>query len=174
MPCPYTTAKRMITYIRDVLSTPSDTYGGFAACPFAKPELDSRKLMLAELAPGSDINLVHIIEEFSDSEYKSLLIAQQFEPGQSLSEQDTKQYQRFINDLLDEMNLDHLKCICFNPNDTIAEVRQKAPYFLINIADRDVLSTAHNKLIKTQYFSNMSEDYLKFLRVKPSKVIRNL
>ena len=173
MPCPYSVAKQMITYIRDVLAKPSAEYGGFAVCPFAEPELRSRRLMLAQLTPSSDTNLVDIIEEFVASKYKSLLIAQQFEGEQTLSARDTGRYQRFINDLLDEMGLDEYKCICFNPNDKIP-VRQQAPYFLINIAERKVLARAHNKMMKTDYFAYMSDEYVKFLHVDPKKVTRKV
>ena len=173
MACPYTTAKRMITYIRETLSTPSDDYSGFAPCPFAKPELDARRLMLSELNPNSNHNLVDIIHEFIDSDFKSLLVAQRFDEGQSLNSKDTKQYQRFINDLLNEMGLVEYKCICFNPNDN-APVRKQAPYFLINIAESAVLARAHNKMMKTDYFSRMSDEYLKFLHVDPKKVTRKV
>jgi len=44
MKCPYTTTKRIITYIRNVLSVPSEDYGGLPPCPFIKAELDNRKL----------------------------------------------------------------------------------------------------------------------------------
>jgi hypothetical protein len=173
MKCPYTTTKRMINYIRKTLSTPAEEYGGYAPCPFAKPELDARRLMLAEFHPASEHNLVHIINEFIDSKFKSLLIAQQFEEGQSLNAKDTKQYQQFINDLLNEMGLTKYKCICFNPNDDVV-VRKQAPYFLINIAERKVLAQAHNKMMKTDYFSRMSDKYLKFLHVDPEKVTRKI
>ena len=57
-----------------------------------------------------------------------------------------------------------------NPNDTSNvqgfNVRSKAPYFLINIADRKVLSSAHNSLMKTAYFDKMGDEYKKYLKVK--------
>ena len=47
-----------------------------------------------------------------------------------------------------------------------SNVRSKAPYFLINIADRKVLSSAHNSLMKTAYFDKMGDEYKKYLKVK--------
>ena len=172
MACPYTTAKRMITYIRETLSTPSDDYSGFAPCPFAKPELDARRLMLAELDPSRE-NLLSIIQEFSKSSYKSLLIAQKMPDGESLTAKETGYYQKQVNRILKRMGMKQYKCICFNPNDN-APVRKQAPYFLINIAESAVLARAHNKMMKTDYFSRMSDEYLKFLHVDPKKVTRKV
>ena len=57
-----------------------------------------------------------------------------------------------------------------NPNDTSEvdglNVRSLAPYFLINIADRKVLSKAHKSLLRTNYFSKMGNEYKKYLKVK--------
>ena len=172
MACPYTTAKRMITYIRETLSTPSDDYSGFAPCPFAKPELDARRLMLAELDPSRE-NLLSIVQEFSKSSYKSLLIAQNMPDGESLTAKETRYYQKQVNRILKRMGMKQYKCICFNPNDD-APVRKQAPYFLINIAESAVLARAHNKMMKTDYFSRMSDEYLKFLHVDPKKVTRKV
>ena len=68
----------------------------------------------------------------------------------------------------------HLKCICFNPNDKVNidgfNARSLAPYFLINIARTEVLDKAHNNLMKTKYFDNMDEYYLKYLHVDKKKI----
>lgn len=172
MKCPYTTTKQLIRYIRDVLSTPSVEYGGMPPCPFVKSELNSRKLMFAELDIERE-NLVSIIQDFTKSSYKSLLVVQKFTNSDSLSANETKQYQQYINKLLKKLQLTEYKCICFNPNDNIT-VRQQSPYFLINIAERKLLAKAHSKLMKTEYFSVMSEEYLKYLHVDPKKVIRKV
>jgi len=173
MKCPYTTTKRIISYIRNVLSVPSDEYAGFPPCPFVKSELDNRKLMLAELDPSRE-NLLTIIQEFSKSSYESLLIAQKMPPDEALSAKETIYYQKQVNHILKKMNMSEYKCICFNPNDTVGHVRQKAPYFLINIARADVLNAAHKKLMKTDYFAYMSDEYVRFLHVDPTKVTRKV
>jgi len=173
MRCPYTTAKRMIAYIRNVLSVPSDDYGGLPPCPFVKAELDSRKLMLAELDPEQE-NLLAIIQEFSKSSYESLLVAQKMSVGESLSAKETGYYQKQVNRILKKMGMKEYKCICFNPNDRVGRVRQQAPYFLINIARADVLNAAHKKIMQTDYFAYMSEEYVKFLHVDPKKVTRKV
>lgn len=173
MKCPYTTAKQIISYIRNVLSVPSDEYGGLPPCPFVKAELDNRKLMLAELDPEQE-NLLQIIQEFSKSSYESLLVAQKLPFGKLLSPNMTLYYQKQVNLILNKMDMDEYKCICFSPSDRIGTVRQQAPYFLINIANRKVLARAHAKIMKTDYFSVMSEEYLKFLHVDPKKVTRKV
>ena len=173
MKCPYTTAKRMIAYIRDVLSIPSAEYGGLPPCPFVKAELSNRKLMLAELDPDQE-NLVSIIREFSKSSYESLLVAQKMPSSESLSAKETGYYQKQVNRILKKLAMEEYKCICFNPNDKVGSVRQRAPYFLINIARANVLSAAHKKILKTNYFAYMSDEYVKFLHVDPKKVTRKV
>lgn len=173
MRCPYTTAKRIIEYIRNVLSVPSEDYGGLPPCPYVKAELDNRKLMLAELDPDKE-NLLSIIREFSKSSYESLLVAQKMPIGESLSAKETGYYQKQVNRILKKMGMKEYKCICFNPNDNVGRVRQQAPYFLINIAHSDVLSAAHKNIMKTNYFAYMSEEYVKFLHVDPKKVTRKV
>jgi DNA-binding MarR family transcriptional regulator len=173
MRCPYTTSKRIINYIRNVLSVPSAEYGGLPPCPYVKAELDNKKLMLAELDPLQE-NLLNIIQEFSKSSYESLLIAQKMPIGESLTAKETGYYQKQVTRILKKMDMKEYKCICFNPNDKVGTVRQQAPYFLINIAHEQALSAAHKKIMKTDYFAYMSEEYVKFLHVDPKKVTRKV
>ena len=79
--------------------------------------------------------------------------------------------------MLKKAGYDNLKCICFNPNDAVEidglNIRKQAPYFLINIADKSVLSKAHKKLLKTKYFSKMNKEYLDYLHVKEEQIRRD-
>ena len=94
--------------------------------------------------------------------------------GESLSAKETGYYQKQVNHILKKMGMKEYKCICFNPNDRVGRVRQQAPYFLINIARADVLNAAHKKIMQTDYFAYMSEEYVKFLHVDPKKVTRKV
>ena len=75
--------------------------------------------------------------------------------------------------LLRENGYKHLKCICFNPKDKVNingfNIRQKSPYFLINIASKSILAKTHKNILKTKYFDNMNEEYLNYLHIKKEK-----
>ena len=159
------------SYINNVIRPPREEFGGMPTCPFAGPELDSGRLMIDVVIPGK-VSLPELIDKFLSSGKQSALFAQLSD--EELTAEDTKKYQRFINRVLKQAGAKDYKCICFNPNDKDTDVngfnpRQHAHYFLINIASRDELSKAHKTLIKSGYFSNLSDTYLKFLKVKPTE-----
>ena len=87
-----------------------------------------------------------------------------------MSEEETKSFQRFVNKLLEYEGMGEYKNICFNPNDKVAvdgyNPRSQAPYFMVNIASRKVLGKAARALKKTNYYDNMRDEYLAFLKVK--------
>ena len=150
-----------------ILRTPREAYGGMPACPFVGAEVDKNKLMIDKFNP-EETNILEKVKELEASEYDSALFIQVTD--ESILEEDTYAYQNFINRTLRTSGYEHLKCICFNPNDT-KEVagfnpRKDAPYFLINIASRKVLAKAHKSLLGTKYFKNFGVDYLKYLKVK--------
>ena len=163
--------KKIKTYINKTIRPPRKEFGDMPACPFAGPELDSGRLMIDVVIPG-EVSLVDLIHRFLASGKKSALFAQL--GGESLTAEDTKKYQKFINKLLKKHGGSDYKCICFNPNDKDTNVngfnpRAEAPYFLINIASRDELAKAHKTLVKTKYFDHLDDTYLKFLKMKPKK-----
>ena len=148
--CPYTNFKSKILKYIGILRTPRDEYGGMSACPFVGPELDQGKLMIEKFDPKEN-TLLEKVKELAESEYDSALFVQ------------------VMDEPLRTNGYEHLKAICFNPNDT-KEVagfnpRRDAPYFLINIASKKVLAKAHKSLLGTKYFQNFSEEYLKFLKI---------
>jgi len=165
--CPYTNFKsRILDYI-NILRTPRKEYGDLPICPFVGKEIDKNKLLIEKFDPKEN-SLLEMIESFEQSEYDSALFAQV--QDENLQQRDTAKYQDFINKLLRENGYEHLKCICFNPNDKLNidgfNARSLAPYFLINIAQASVLEKAHNDLMKTKYFDKMNEKYLRYLHVK--------
>ena len=172
--CPYKNFKSKISKFIDVLRKPRQEFGGLPACPFVGPEVEQGRLMIEMFDPSKN-NIIEMVEQFTKSEYDSALFAQITD--RQITGEETFQYQSFINKLLKKAGYDNLKCICFNPNDAVEidglNVRKQAPYFLINIADKSVLSKAHKKLLKTKYFSKMNKEYLDYLHVKEEQIRRN-
>ena len=153
-------SKEMKDYIDNVLRKKRQEFGGKAVCPFAGPELDANKLMMSEVG---EKNLIELIHEFKESDYDSAL----FVIKEDIPADQTKKFQKFANKLLRMEGLPDYKNICFNPNDNVSvdgyNPRSLAPYFMVNIARRDVLAAASNSLAKTNYYDKLPDDYLSFL-----------
>ena len=149
-----------------ILRTPREEYGGMAPCPFVGAEVDKNKLMIELFDPEKN-SIIDMMNKFINSDYDSALFIQK--TNELLLSKDTYKYQNYLNRLLKKSGFKKYKCICFNPNDTehVQEfnIRGLSPYFMINIADKKILSTAHKKLLKTKYFDNMGDKYKKYLKV---------
>ena len=163
--------KKIKTYINKTIRPPREEFGGMPTCPFAGPELDGGRLMIAAIIPG-ETSLLELIKEFLKSGKHSALFAQV--SGEDIKADETKQFQIMVNKTLRLLGASDYKCICFNPNDKDTEVngfnpRAEAPYFLINIARRDELAKAHKTLKKTKYYDHLDNAYRKFLKMKPKK-----
>ena len=165
--CPYTNFKEKINSWIKILRTPREEYGGMAPCPFVGAEVDKNKLMIEIFDPEKE-SIIDKMKKFTKSDYDSALFVQK--TNELLLSKDTYKYQNFINRLLKKSGFEKYKCICFNPNDTTEvkgfNIRSKSPYFLINVADRKILSKAHKSLLRTNYFNNMGDKYKKYLKVK--------
>ena len=150
-------------YINNVLDQKRPEFGGKAACPFAAPELKANRLMIERVG---DKSLTDLIEDFRNSDYESAL----FIIEQDIPAEQTKKFQYFVNRLLKQQGLDNYKNICFNPNDEVDidgyNPRSLSPYFMVNIADKKVLSKAHRALKKTDYYDRLPDKYRKFLNLK--------
>jgi len=150
-------------YINNVLADRRPEFGGRAVCPFAAPELQANKLMIATVG---DKSLTDLIDEFRDSEYESAL----FVIEQDVPAKQTKRFQIFVNHLLKDRGLSDHTNICFNPNDQVEvdgfNPRSEAPCFMVNIANKKVLSKAHRGLRKTNYYDRLPDKYRKFLNLK--------
>ena len=119
--------------------------------------------MIAEVG---DKNLIDLIDQFKDSKYDSaLLIIKDDIPADQ-----TNDFKIFVNKLLEARGLRDHKNICFNPNDHATvdgyNPRSLAPYFMVNIAPREILSKAANTLRKTNYYDRLPDEYLSFLKIK--------
>ena len=149
-------------YITNVLNENRPEFGNKAVCPFAKPELETGKLMIDIVG---DKSLGQLIDEFHLSDYESAL----FIIKENIPANQTQKFQIFVNKVLRTKGLKQYKNICFNPNDQVAvdgyNPRSKAPYFMINIARKEVLISAQRALQKTNYYDKLPEDYKKFLKL---------
>ena len=134
--------KQMTDYIINVLEEKRPEFSGFAVCPF-------------------------VISRFTRSGKRSALIAQ---PNEDVKGTETKEYQKFINMVLEESHNSNVLALCFNPNDDLEvegyNPRSKAPCFLINMAYRDHLSKSHRALQNTNYYDKMPATYKKYLNIK--------
>ena len=150
-------------YINNVLDERRQEFGGKAVCPFAAPELKTNRLMIGRVGEKS---LTDLIEDFRNSDYESAL----FIIEEDIPAAQTKKFQYFVNRLLKQQGLDNYKNICFNPNDDVDiegyNPRSLAPHFMVNIADKKVLSKAHRALKKTNYYDKLPDKYRKFLNLK--------
>ena len=155
-------SKPVEDYINSVLRERRSEFGGKAVCPFAGPELDSQKLMIAEVG---EKNLDELIDEFKASDHESAI----FVVPEDIPAEETDDFQIFVNQLLAYKGMREYKNICFNPNDKDSvegyNPRSLAPGFMVNIASRKVLSKAAKSLTKTTYYDRLPEDYLTFLKV---------
>ena len=152
--------KSVKDYINNVLREKRDEFGGRAVCPFAGPELDSNKLMIATVG---EKNLLQLIHDFKLSDYESAL----FVIKDEVPAEQTKKFQIFVNKLLKHQGLPDHKSICFNPNDKLSvdgyNPRSRSPHFMVNIAHKKVLSMASKSLKKTNYYDKLPDEYLTFL-----------
>ena len=105
-------------------------------------------------------------KQFQKSDYESAI----FIVKEEVTSEETKKFQIFVNRVLKQKGMKGYKNICFNPNDKVSingyNPRSLAPHFLINIAQSKVLSKGHKALMKTDYYDNMPDDYLDFLKIK--------
>lgn len=168
--CPYKDFRSKVLDFINILRTPREEFGGLPPCPFAGPEIDKDKLMI-ELFDPSKNTIREMVDKLVASKYDSALFVQV--THESISADDTFEYQKFINGQIRKAGHENLKCICFNPNDVVSidgfNVRSHAPYFLINIAKKDVLHKAHKRLLNSKYFDKMGEEYLDYLLIKEKK-----
>lgn len=151
----------------DWLAEPNEAFGGFPICPFVKKERASGKLKYELFEANKTSSIFNIIGSWDmEDDYDSMIIAHLSD----ITLREHKIFQHYINRGLRKRKMGYVKVICFHPDDTfeVGEVktRNKAPYFLINVAYADVLNKAHQSLNNTKYFDNFTEENNKYLKVK--------
>ena len=158
--------KQMTDYVIDVLEEKRPEFSGFAVCPFVKADRIKDQLHLDVFEVPKD-TLVDVVLRFVRSGKRSALIGQ---PNVNVKASETKDYQEFINIILEESGNSDVLALCFNPNDDLEvegyNPRSRAPCFLINMAYIDHLSRSHRALKKTTYYDSLPITYKKYLNVK--------
>ena len=159
--------QKTIDYINEVLRPPRQEFGGMPVCPFAGPELDNGRLMIDIINENQSLDF--LLDKYKNSKYNSALFILELPEGESLTAEETDQFEKFVNKTIRYKGYKDIKTICFNPNDSVSingfNPRGKAPYFLINIAGREDLHKAHKSLTKTSYYDNMDVKYKGFLKI---------
>jgi len=161
--------EKVLSYLVDVVEPEREEFSGFATCPFSKAERTQDKVWIAKF-DRTEVSMLDMVEGMLSRGFESGLFAL-FEDGSpiDMDSHETKGFQGFINRLLGQAGYDDYKSICFNPNDEVEiggfNPRSRAPYFLINVARRDVLEKANKSLKKTKYYDKMPSKYRKFLSV---------
>ena len=154
---------KVLNYIKNVLEVPRQEYNGMPACPFAKQERESNNIYLDEI--NNNNNFLNCIGKFIKSGCNSAVFIQ----NDNIEENGTKSYQKYLNKILKELHLTHLKALCINPNNELdvegLNVRSLAPCFLVLINPKKQINEAHTSLLKTKYYDNMSKKYKKYLNV---------
>ena len=152
----------------DYLETPNENFNGMAVCPFLKKERLEHKLMIKVWYPDKT-PFLDVIDEFQKSDFNSALLICMDGEGVKWKDVKRKRFQRLTQMLLKKSKHKNLKTLCFSPFEKITaageETRKRAPYFLINIADKNELGNAHTKLLKTKYYDNFTEKELKGLKI---------
>lgn len=159
--------QKVIDYINEVIRPPREEFGGLPVCPFAGPELDNDRLMIDIINENQSLDF--LLDKYKNSKYNSALFILELPDGETLSKDETKEFQVFVNKVIRYKGYKDIRTICFNPRDSVSingfNPRGKAPYFLINIAGRKELHKAHKSLTKTSYYDNMDVKYKSFLKI---------
>jgi hypothetical protein len=142
----------------DWLETPNDDFGGFPVCPFLAPERKTNKLLIEFYNPeeGSIFESIKKFDE-DDNFTTAMYLHTDYHGNYTVVN-----YQNFINESLEKINLGHLKAVCFNPYDKRKTngvlTRKGAPCFITSIATREALGSAYRKLEPTTYWKKNREN----------------
>ena len=158
----------IIKYLSEVLEKPSSEFGGLAPCPFARYERISGKLYIGVYDCSDKEFVEHVKETMIEQDYESAVYALFVSGDPEVIESElTREFQTFLNVMMTRSGLSDYRVICFNPEQDLKagklNVRGKSPFFLINVAKKDILAKAHKSLEKTDYYNNFSESYLKYI-----------
>lgn len=158
--------EQMTDYVINVLEEKRPEFSGLAVCPFVKADRLADQLHL-DIFDNTKDTLIDVVLRFVRSGKRSALIGQ---PNINVGGNETKDYQEFINIVVEESGHPNILALCFNPNDNLEvegySPRSKAPCFLINMAYVGHLSRSHRALKKTTYYDNLPVDYKEYLNVK--------
>tara|TARA_Y100001937_G_scaffold828_1_gene946 strand:+ start:466 stop:897 length:432 start_codon:yes stop_codon:yes gene_type:complete len=132
-------------------------------CPFIQGDLHTDNIQFIVYNSSMDKSLVDIVKEWKESRFKTGLV---LHVGDDLKTIKRKPYQKFLNEQLRENGMGDIKILLFSPfedfNITGVDTRKQAPCMLYNLATREDLNKAQEKLQKTKWYDNLlTEDYKK-------------
>ena len=132
-------------------------------CPFIQGDLHTDNIQFIVYNSSMEKSLVDIVKEWKESRFKTGLV---LHVGDDLKTIKRKPYQKFLNEELRENGMGDIKILLFSPfedfNITGVDTRKQAPCMLYNLATREDLNKAQEKLQKTKWYDNLLiEDYKK-------------
>jgi len=155
---------KVIDYIKNVLEVPRTEYNGMSACPFAKKERENDNLYIDVIDENN--GFFNLMDKFFKSGKDNAIFINEID----IDNTDTRRYQVFLNKELKKKSITTHKVLCINPKDELSvkgfNVRSKSPYFLILVNNQKEINQAHNKLLKTNYFDKMDDNYKHYLGIK--------
>jgi|TARA_R110001592_G_scaffold62929_2_gene192625 hypothetical protein len=156
--------EKVLNYIKYVLEVPRDEYNGMPTCPFARKEREDNNIYIDTLSESNDF--IICMHKFIESGKNSAVFIQDGE----LNERDTKRYQKFLNNILKELDKSEWKVLCINPNDKLEvegfNARSLAPCFMVLINNKKDIYFAHKSILNTKYYDKMDSKYKKYLGIK--------
>ena len=145
--------EKVLNYIKYVLEVPRDEYNGMPTCPFARKEREDNNIYIDTLSESNDF--IICMHKFIESGKNSAVFIQDGE----LNERDTKRYQKFLNNILKELDKSEWKVLCINPNDKLEvegfNARSLAPCFMVLINNKKDIYFAHKSILNTKYYDKM-------------------
>ena len=110
--------QKVVDYINEVIRPPRQEFGGMPVCPFAGPELDNDKLMIDII--NEEQSLGFLLDKYKNSKYNSALLILELPEGETLTAEETKEFQVFVNKVIRYKGYKDIKTICFNPHDSVS------------------------------------------------------
>ena len=136
----------------DWLETPNEDFGGFPVCPFFAPERKTNKLLIEFYDYGKE-SIFEKIKKFDSNDGYDTALFLHTSGGEHLTR---KEYESFISEELKNIDMGHLKAVCFSPYEKIqkngVKTREHAPCFITSITTRKALGNAWSKMKDTHYW----------------------
>ena len=136
-------------------------------CPFIQGDLHTGNIKFMVYNSSMDTTLIDMVKEWDESNFKTGLI---LHVGDDMKTIKRKPYQKFLNEQLRENGMGDIKILLFSPfedfNITGVDTRKQAPCMLYNLATREDLNKAQEKLQKTKWYDNLLKEDYKKLNIK--------
>jgi hypothetical protein len=141
-------------------------------CPFIQGDLHTGNIKFMVYNSNMDKSLIEMIQEWNESDFKTGLI---LHIGDNMKKVKRKPYQKFLNEELKRNKMSDVKILCFSPFEDFqisnVDTRKSAPCMLYNLAKREDLNKAGDKLLKTKWYDNLLTEDLKRLNIKKKKIL---